>query len=197
MPTNKERIERVEAEIGSMQDSMKWMELGINDKLHHLEGVISKLADSIGTSKGAGGQHEHAGSSRPSREENERGRQPFPSRAAKLEFLHYSGDDPTEWFNQVTQFFYYQETLDDQRVVLASFHLEGEANQWWQWLRRAYQEEGRLVTWETFEEELWARFGPTESEDFDEALSRVKQTGSLREYQKEFKRLGNRVHGWT
>ncbi|KAH9783665.1 hypothetical protein KPL71_009410 [Citrus sinensis] len=192
MPTNKERIERVEAEIGSMQDSMKWMELGINDKLHHLEGVISKLADSIGTSKGAGGQHEHAGSSRPSREENERGRQPFPSRAAKLEFLHYSGDDPTEWFNQVTQFFYYQETLDDQRVVLASFHLEGEANQWWQWLRRAYQEEGRLVTWETFEEELWARFGPTESEDFDEALSRVKQTGSLREYQKEFKRLGNR-----
>lgn len=28
-------------------------------------------------------------------------------------------------------------------------------------------------------------------------LSRVKQTGSLREYQKEFERLGNRVHGWT
>ncbi|RVW56670.1 hypothetical protein CK203_075110 [Vitis vinifera] len=48
-----------------------------------------------------------------------------------------------------------------------------------------------------FEEELWASFGPTECENFDETLSRVQQVGSLREYQKEFERLGNRVQGWT
>ena len=53
------------------------------------------------------------------------------------------------------------------------------------------------MTWETFVEELWAHFGPTEYEDFDEALSRIKQTGSLREYQKEFERLGNQAHEWT
>ena len=41
------------------------------------------------------------------------------------------------------------------------------------------------------------RFGPIDCEDFDEALSRVKQTGTLRDYQKEFERLGNRVQGWT
>ncbi|KAL5779345.1 hypothetical protein ACOSQ2_010082 [Xanthoceras sorbifolium] len=34
-------------------------------------------------------------------------------------------------------------------------------------------------------------------EDFNEALSKIKQTGSLRDYQKEFERLGNRVHSWT
>jgi hypothetical protein len=62
-------------------------------------------------------------------------------------------------------------------------------------LRRSYKEEGREVTWDIFQEELWARFGPTECEDFDEALSKVKQEGSLREYQKEFEQLGNRVHG--
>jgi hypothetical protein len=116
---------------------------------------------------------------------------------AKLDFPRYSGDDPTEWFNWVDQFFEYQETADNQKVSLASFHLEGEANQWWQWLHRAHKEEGRTVTWEIFEEELWARFGPTEYEDFDEALSKVRQVGSLRDYQKEFERLGNRVHGWT
>ena len=33
-----------------------------------------------------------------------------------------------------------------------------------------------------FHEELWARFGPTKFEDFDEALSKVKQLGSLRDY---------------
>lgn len=46
-------------------------------------------------------------------------------------------------------------------------------------------------------EELWARFGPTDCEDYDEALSMVIQTSSLRDYQKEFERLGNRVQGWT
>ena len=52
------------------------------------------------------------------------------------------------------------------------------------------------MTWEVFSEELWARFGPTDCEDFDEALSRVRQSGTLRDYQKEFERLGNRVQGW-
>ena len=42
------------------------------------------------------------------------GHQPFPSRAAKLEFPRYSGDDPIKWFNLVLQFFDYQETADDQ-----------------------------------------------------------------------------------
>ena len=110
---------------------------------------------------------------------------------AKLESPKYSKDDPFEWFSWVAQFFKFQGTATDKKVSLASFHLEGEANQWWQWLQRAYREEGRLVTWETFEEELWARFGPTECEDFDEALSKIKQMGSLRDYQKEFERLGN------
>ena len=32
---NKKRIKRVETELGSMQDSMQRMEMGINDKLHH------------------------------------------------------------------------------------------------------------------------------------------------------------------
>ncbi|KAH9768733.1 Integrase catalytic domain-containing protein [Citrus sinensis] len=181
MTTNNERIERVEAELGSMQDSMQRMEMGFNDKLHHLEEVISKLADSISASKEVLSHHEHATSSRPRREESGRERQQFPSRLAKLEFPRYSGDDPTEWFNRVTQFFDYQETTDDQRVVLASFHLE----------------DGQLVTCKAFVEELWAHFGPTECEDFDEALSQVRQTSSLRDYQKEFERLGNRVHGWT
>ena len=64
-------------------------------------------------------------------------------------------------------------------------------------MRKAYQEEGLPVTWETFVDELWARFGPTDCEDFNEALSRVEQTGFLQEYQKEFERLGNLVHGWS
>lgn len=97
----------------------------------------------------------------------------------------------------MNQFFAFQNTPELQKVSLASYHLEGEANQWWQWVRRLTEEEGRVLSWANFEDELWARFGPSECEDFDEALSRIKQGGSLRDYQREFERLGNRVRGWT
>ena len=53
------------------------------------------------------------------------------------------------------------------------------------------------MSWAGFEEELWARFGPTEGEDFDEALSHIRQVGTLRDYQQEFEWLGNCVRGWT
>lgn len=43
------------------------------------------------------------------------GRQAFFSKLAKLEFPKYSGDDPTEWFTKVDQFFEYQSTLEHPR----------------------------------------------------------------------------------
>ena len=46
-------------------------------------------------------------------------------------------------------------------------------------------------------EEIWSCFGPTDCEDFDESLYKIKQMGSLRDYQKEFERIGNKVDGWT
>ena len=182
MTTNKERIERIETELGEMQDKMQRIELGVNDKLAHIEETLSKLVESFHTSKDAPSINNNIATSRPNREDKDGRRQQFQSRVAKLEFPRYAGNDPTEWFNRVDQFFEYQGSTEDQKVVLASFHLEGEANQWWQWLRKSYQEEGRDVTWEIFMEELWARFGPTDCEDFDEALSRVKQTGTLWDY---------------
>lgn len=102
---------------------------------------------------------------------------------AKLEFSRYMGDDPIERFNRVHQFFESQAIPEAQKVSLVTFHLEGEANQWWQWLRRTYRSEGRVLSREDFEDELWARFGPSDCEDFDEALLRIKQentNGSLR-----------------
>ena len=82
------------------------------------------------------------------------GRPMFFSKLAKLEFPKYTGDYPMEWLTRVEQFFEYQETMETQKVLLASFHLEGEANQWWQWLQWAYKEEGKEVTGDIFIEEL-------------------------------------------
>ena len=75
------------------------------------------------------------------REGNGGGRLVVSSKTAKLEFPRFSGDDPTEWFNRVNLFFEFQNTPKAQKVSLASYHLEEEANQWWQWIRRTFQEE--------------------------------------------------------
>jgi hypothetical protein len=37
-------------------------------------------------------------------------------------------------------------------------------------LKNVYLEDGQLVTWEIFEKEILVCFGPTEYEDYDEAL---------------------------
>jgi hypothetical protein len=212
LETNKERIENLEASLGGLQNNFNRMEAGVTDKLHHIEDVLSKLSEvmlsnpnalvnnTVGTNPSDPATSSPNGRPRSLREESrdvtEGGRPMFSSKLASLEFPRFSGDDSTEWFTRVDQFFEFQGTIEAQKVSLASFHLQGEANQWWQWLRRSYREEDREVTWGIFQEELWARFGLTECEDFDEALSKVKQEGSLSEYQKEFERLGNRVHGW-
>ena len=167
------------------------MELGMIDKLHHLEEALNRLSNVLlanPESSNQGNSH---------RENQNGGRQIVSSKSTKLEFPRFFGDDPTEWFNRVEQFFDYQSTAENQKVPMAAYHLEGEANQWWQWLHRTLKEEGHVISWEKFEEELWARFGPSGCEDFDEALSRIKQLGTLRDYQHEFEKLGNRVQGWT
>ena len=43
---------------------------------------------------------------------------------------------------------------------------------------------------------LCVRFGPSDYENFDEALAKLCQTGSVREYQTQFKRLASRVQEW-
>ena len=45
MGTKKERIESLEAGLGGLQSSFSRMETGVTDKLHHIEGVLSKLSE--------------------------------------------------------------------------------------------------------------------------------------------------------
>ena len=168
MGTNKECLEQLEAGLGGVQDGLHKMELGMADRLRHLEETLNRLSDVLLANQeppNHGNQY-HEG--------HNGGRLVVSSKTAKLEFPRFSGDDPTEWFNRVNQFFEFQNTPEAQKVSLASYHLEGEANQWWQWIRKTLQEEGRVISWANFEDKLWARFGPSECGDFDEVLSRIR-----------------------
>lgn len=58
-------------------------------------------------------------------------------------------------------------------VDFVSYHLEDDANEWWQAMSKTLNKDQIRIIWEVFEEELWVLFGPTGAEYFDEALSKI------------------------
>uniref|UniRef100_A0A2N9GM02 Integrase catalytic domain-containing protein n=1 Tax=Fagus sylvatica TaxID=28930 RepID=A0A2N9GM02_FAGSY len=111
-------------------------------------------------------------------------------KVAKLDFPRFNGsDDPTSWICRAEQFFSFQNIPMEDRQPLAAYHLEGEAQLWYQLLKS----EGEETTWNNLKEGLLTRYGPTEFADFFGDLTKLKQTGSVREYQSQFERLLSRV----
>ncbi|CAA0810228.1 Unknown protein, partial [Striga hermonthica] len=109
----------------------------------------------------------------------------------------FTGSDPESWLNRIVQYFELNETDGHDRVRYATFYLDGEANVWWQWLSRIYRRRQQVITWADFERELLTQFGKSDYHNYNEALARIRQTGNLREYIKEFERLACRVRDWS
>lgn len=95
----------------------------------------------------------------------------------KLDFPRFNGlEDPTSWVCQADQFFEFYQTSEEEKVPLASFNLEGDAQLWYQLLK----EESPIITWEDFIQGLHSRYGPTQYQDFFGDLTKLQQTGSVR-----------------
>jgi hypothetical protein len=202
MSTNKDRIEKLELDFQKFSDDC-------TKRFESLEKSMENIASSIKEGF-SGGQYKSDGensqnSNKGFRETrhsswngHQRSRQEEGSyiRPLKMDFPRFSGEEPIIWLDRVAQYFALQQTPEEQKVTLAAFYLEGEANQWWQWLKKIYIQDAKPFVWMNFEQDLLARFGPIDYEDFDEALSHIEQKGTVREYQREFERLANQVEGW-
>jgi hypothetical protein len=122
--------------------------------------ILEKLSTQGGTrheegETSHGKRHEDEGEN--SRVETREQTQPFTNRLIKLEFPRFNGGkDPTGWICRAEQFFRFQGTSEEEKTPLASFHLEGEAQLWYQILLR----EDREIRWVEFTDALCARFGP-------------------------------------
>lgn len=107
----------------------------------------------------------------------------------KLQFPRFSGGDPTGWLYQASQYFEFQSIALEEQVNLASIHLDGIALQWHRWFTKLKGP----VTWAEFSQALLARFGPTNYENSAEALSRLKHTTTVAQYQESFEKLSHQV----
>ena len=50
----------------------------------------------------------------------------------KLEFPRFFGKDPASWIYKANQYFRYYNTPSEEKLMLASFHMGGEALVWFQ-----------------------------------------------------------------
>ncbi|KAK2983097.1 hypothetical protein RJ640_009836 [Escallonia rubra] len=106
----------------------------------------------------------------------------------KMDFPRFNGEeDPTGWSCRASQFFYYHQTSEEERVPMASWNLEGDAQLWYQLLKEEHGEQ--CITWQIFIDELFERFGPTRYQDCVGELTKLQQTGTVKEYQTQFSRL--------
>ncbi|KAL4198443.1 hypothetical protein AMTRI_Chr03g140240 [Amborella trichopoda] len=80
---------------------------------------------------------------------------PFPNGSSGS----FNGEeDPTRWVCRADMFFEFHHTPEEDRVPLASFNLEGDAQLWYQLMK----EEGGIASWDDFKSSVHARYGPTQ-----------------------------------
>ncbi|XP_006577454.1 uncharacterized protein [Glycine max] len=116
----------------------------------------------------------------------------YPSRpSVKLDVPRFDGYDPLGWIFKISQFFEYQGTPKEERIMVASFYLDGPALSWFQWMFR----NGFITSWPALLQAIEARFAPSFYDDPRGTLFKLVQRSSVTEYLTEFERLANRITG--
>ena len=129
-------------------------------------------------------------------EENQRGIQNVENsivvsgaKPLRLEFPHFSRVDSASWIYKSNQFFAYYNTLEHQKVRMASYHMEREALIWFQNAKNY----GLFRDWEAFVKAVHVRFGATSHDDPMESLTKLKQTSLVITYKGKFEAISNGV----
>ena len=178
-----QRVEQLEQSVSSLQANQQQILERLTELFNKFSTVTARW-DEGETSQGQSRRRNEQGSFHSGAHTN--GSNQAYAHRVKLDFPRFNGgEDPTSWICRAEQFFRFQDTPTTDQVGLASFHLEGEAQLWYQLL----QQENNVVTWDVFKAGLLARYGPTQFYDYFGELTKLQQTGSVRDYQSRFENL--------
>jgi hypothetical protein len=103
----------------------------------------------------------------------------------------FDGTNALDWLFQAEQFFLFYNVALENRLPMVAFYMKGEALSWYKWMFQSQQ----LTDWVSFARDLELRFGPSTYENHQVQLFKLKQTGTVSEYQASFEKLANRVMG--
>jgi hypothetical protein len=106
-------LERLESEVGSLRKEMQELIKGMSTLK---ESLLEKKSHEDTSSSKYGKNKGVCGSSHGS----------VNAKVARLEFPRYDGTkDPTSWICRVNQYFEFQNTKEENKVMLTTYHLEG------------------------------------------------------------------------
>jgi len=112
------------------------------------------------------------------------------SNVAKLDFPKYNRmDDPTSWICRIEQYFNFKQIEEREKLLLATYHLDGESQMWYQ----LFKDSEEVLTCESVKMTLHIRYGPTTFNDHFGDLMKLQQTRSVRDYKLQFEQLLSRV----
>jgi hypothetical protein len=172
------RMDRLEAQISSLQSGLEKLMKHSSEQAKTLAENSKNMVEinNILSSQGV----KNMGESSTSRNRDKTGHNSSTApKLTKLDFPRYNGeDDPTSWICRVEQFFEFQRTEPHEKILMVAYHLEGDAQMWYQLIR----EDDEVMTWESLKAALHTQYGPTVFEDHFSDLTKLQQTGSVKEY---------------
>jgi len=114
------------------------------------------------------------------------------SRLTRIDFPKFEGEDVQGWVYKCEQFFELDSIAETKKVKIASIHLLGKALVWHQSFMKQFTL-GIWPSWENYKNAIVARFGNGPFDDPMAELVKLRQTGSVSQYQEQFDVLINRV----
>ncbi|KAL5569831.1 hypothetical protein UlMin_026406 [Ulmus minor] len=186
-----DRVKKLKELVGTLAVGLSELNTGQNDFFAHIIERVEKLSQQVfGKSHGDIGENSNnrfrVKTDQYSPQKSRGSFSNFIPKTVKLDFPKYEGsDDPTKWLCKAKKYFVLHEIAESDKVTLASFYLDGDADLWFQML----EQELLYVTWKDFKNGIISRFGPNQFEDHFGELIKLRQTSSVVEYQSKFERL--------
>lgn len=108
----------------------------------------------------------------------------------KLEFPRYDGStDPLPWMSRCNYYFRHQRVVGEEKMSIVAPHLEHDPQYWFLKLDR----DRPHMDWEEFKDHCHRRFGAFGSRSKFGELVKLQQTGSVKEYHRQFEKLAART----
>jgi len=165
-----------EPTMAELMDMIKAMNSEMKSEMKTLKDEMAALKDKPSPSGGGGDDHRTYA---PRDEE-------FHPRPKKWDFPRYDGTtDPLLFLNKCDAYFRQHRTMAEERVLIASYHLDEAAQQWFMQL----QDEEATPSWGHFKDRLNLRFGPPLRSAPMFELSECRRTGTVEEYSNRFQAL--------
>ncbi|KAM0019501.1 putative nucleotidyltransferase, Ribonuclease H [Helianthus debilis subsp. tardiflorus] len=107
---------------------------------------------------------------------------------APVNFARFTGTHPERWTAQAERYFAFYSIADTDRLTIASFYLDDEAADWYDWMDR----NSTLTGWPEFKAAIIQRFRSKELESPEGILAKLSQTSTVADFRHRFEEISNR-----